>query len=123
MIGRKMRKVMLSMLEDSDLQRIHDFSMKLLWENGIHIPNERALSLFKRHGFRIDGQQVYITEKQVHDALETAPSHFVICGRNSKRNLNLGAGDYGVPGPIGPVYVLDLDHGRRRGTLKMWKTW
>ncbi|CVK20840.1 trimethylamine methyltransferase family protein [Sporomusa sphaeroides] len=118
MDSKKMRKVVLSMFEDNDLQRVHDFSMKLLWENGITFPGKRALDIFKKHGFRVEGEQVYITESQVRKALETAPSHFVIRGRNSERNLDLGAGDYGVPGPIGPVNVLDLDQGRRLGTLK-----
>ena len=113
-----MRKVHLSMFNDSDLQRMHDFSMKLLWENGINFPNERALNIFRKHGFRIDGEQVKIKESQVRKALETAPSHFIIRGLNGKRNLNLGAGDFGVPGPIGPINVLDLDNGRRLGTLK-----
>ncbi|MFV0438458.1 MAG: trimethylamine methyltransferase family protein [Desulfopila sp.] len=111
------RKVLLSLFEDQDLQRIHDFSMTLLGKNGILFPNERALDIFTRHGFRVEGKQVYFTEKQVCDALETAPSHFIIRGRNTARNLDLGGGDYGVPGPIGPVNVVDLDNGRRLGTL------
>lgn len=113
-----MRNVSLSMFEEKDMQKVHDLSMKLLLDNGISFPSERALSLFKKHGFRVDGEQVFMTEKQVRDALETAPSHFLLRGRNSARNLDLGAGGYGVPGPIGPVNVLDLDNGRRRGTLK-----
>lgn len=112
-----MRRVKLSMFESSDLQQIHDYSIKLLSENGIHYPNERALNLFKTHGFRIDGQQVYFTEAQIEKALETAPSHFIIRGRNPQRNLDLGGGSYGVPGPIGPVSVHDMDRGMRRGTL------
>lgn len=113
-----MRKVQLSLFEKADLQRIHDYSMKLLLENGIQFPSERALNIFCKHGFKIDGKQVYMTEKQVRDALENAPSHFIIHGRSDKRNLDLGGGDYGLPGPIGPVNVLDMDQGQRRGTLK-----
>lgn len=70
-----MRGIKLSMLEDSDLQRIHDYSMKILAENGIRFPDETALKIFKDHGFRVDGEQVYFTESQVRNALETAPSH------------------------------------------------
>lgn len=112
------RKAVLSLLQDDDLQRIHDYSMKLLRENGVKMPNDRALNIFKKHGFRVDGTQVYMTEQQVRLALSTAPSHFLIRGKNPAHNLNLGAGDYGVPGPIGPVHVMDLDHGKRPGTLQ-----
>jgi len=118
MAGQEMRKITLSMFTDDDLQRAHDFSMRILMENGVQFQSERALNIFRKHGFKVEGQQVYITEKQVRVALATAPAHFVIRGRNRGRNLDLGAGDYGVPGPIGPVNVLDLDGGRRPGTLQ-----
>ena len=114
----EMRRVSLSMFSDKDLQRVHDYSMKLLAENGVNITSDRALELFKKHGFRVDGTQVYMTESQVRDALEKAPSQFVMHGLDSKKSINLGGGDYGVPGPIGPVNVTDLDNGIRRGTLQ-----
>lgn len=113
-----MRGVKLSMFSDADLERVHEYSLKLLWENGIHIPNERALKIFKEHGFKVEGEQIFITEQQVAKALETTPSHFVIHGRNNARNLDLGGGDYGVCTPIGPVNVRTLDEGKRIGTMK-----
>lgn len=114
----QMRSTVLSMFTDEDLQRVHDYSLKLLEENGINIANERALALFKEHGFKVEGSQIYMTQKQVEEALKTIPHHFVIYGRNSKRNLDLGGGDYGVCTPIGPVNVRTLDDGIRPGTLK-----
>ena len=114
----QMRSTVLSMFTDEDLQRVHDYSLKLLEENGINIANERALALFKEHGFKVEGSQIYMTQKQVEEALKTIPHHFVIHGRNSKRNLDLGGGDYGVCTPIGPVNVRTLDDGIRPGTLK-----
>ena len=108
----------LSMFTDEDMQRVHDYSLKLLWENGINIANDRALELFKKHGFKVEGSQIFITEKQVEDALDKIPSHFVLNARNSKNSLDLGAGDYGVCTPIGPVNVRTLDDGLRPGTFK-----
>lgn len=64
------------------------------------------------------GNKSIITEKQVRTALETCPSHFIFHGRNPARNLDIGGGDMGIPGPIGPVKVHSLDGGRRDGTLK-----
>ncbi len=114
----EMRNVKISMLHDDDLQRIHDYSMRLLQENGILFHSRRAVDIFKKHGFKVIGNQVYFMEKQVITALEKAPPHFEIRGRDCKKSLNLGGGDFGVPGPIGPVYVTDIDQGRRRGTLR-----
>ncbi len=113
-----LRKVELRMFTDEDLQRVHDYSVKLLWENGINIANDRALDLFRKHGFKVEGSQIYMTEKQIEDALKTVPSHFVLHGRNPERNLDLGGGDYGVCSPIGPVNVRTLDEGIRPGTFQ-----
>lgn len=105
-----MRGIRLRMYEDSDLQRVHDYSMQLLAENGMHMPSERALKIFRDHGFRVDGEQVYFTEDQVMKAVETAPSHYVIRGlKNPAGNLDLGGGDYGVSTPIGPVSTMTMD--------------
>jgi trimethylamine--corrinoid protein Co-methyltransferase len=116
-VDKEIRKIKLSMLKDEDLERIHDFSVRLLAGEGVRFNSDRALGIFKRHGFKVMGQQVSFTKNQIQAALDTAPSHFVILGRGSDRDLDLGGGDYGVPGPIGPVNVLDLDEGHRTGTL------
>lgn len=113
-----MRNTVLSMFTDEDMQRVHDYSLKLLQENGINIANERALDIFKKHGFKVDGSQIYMAPKQVEDALETIPSHFIFHGRGAGRDVDLGGGDYGVCSPIGPVNVRTLDEGIRPGTLK-----
>lgn len=113
------RGIRLRMYEDSDLQRVHDYSMQLLAENGMHMPSERALKIFRDHGFRVEGEQVYFTEDQVMKAVETAPSHYVINGlKNPSRKLDLGGGDYGVSTPIGPVSTMTIDEGTKPGTLE-----
>lgn len=113
-----MRNVKLSMFTREDMQRVHDYSLKLLWENGINIASERALELFKKNGFKVNGSQIFMTQKQVEDALDKVPSHFVLQGRNEKTSLDLGGGSYGVCSPIGPVNVRTMDGGLQKGTLK-----
>lgn len=65
----QMRNTASGMFTDEDLQMVHDYSLKLLEENGIHIDNERALELFGHHGFKVDGGQIYMTGKQVEEAI------------------------------------------------------
>lgn len=113
-----MRNVKLSMFTQEDMQRVHEYSLNLLRKNGINIANDRVLEIFKQHGFKVEGTQIYMEPKQVEAALETTPSHFVIHGRNPKNNLDLGGGDYGVCTPIGPVNVRTLDEGKRPGTMQ-----
>lgn len=113
-----MRGVKLSMFTQEDMQRVHDCSLQLLAENGMHMPSERVLEIFAKNGFKVDGEQVYFTEAQVRKALESAPSHFVFAGRNPKNNVDLGSGEYATCTPIGPVYIRTLDEGMKEGSLK-----
>lgn len=114
-----MRPMTTNLLKMEDLQKIHGFSMKLIAENGILFHGQRAITIFKEHGFKVEGNQVYFTEKQVKKALETCPSYFTIHGRDEQYNLELGRGKhFGVPGPVGPVNVTDMDQGSREGTLE-----
>lgn len=113
-----LRGVKLSMFTPEDMQRVHDYSVKLLRDNGISIASDRVLKVFKEHGFKVDGSQIYFTESQIEKALETIPSHFVFRGRNPKQNVDLGSGEYAACTPIGPVAIRNLDIGYRMGTLQ-----
>ncbi len=50
---REMRKIALTMFTDDDLERVHDFSMRILLENGVQFQSEKALAIFKKHGFKV----------------------------------------------------------------------
>ncbi|MCP4719059.1 MAG: hypothetical protein GY860_06335, partial [Desulfobacteraceae bacterium] len=66
-----------------DLDKIHGASMKILEQQGIVINSEKVLSIFKKHGFKIHGSNVFFTEQQVLSAVESAPEQFEIRARNS----------------------------------------
>ena len=112
------RSIKVSLFGDDDLQRIHDYSIKLLQQNGIHFPNQMALGIFKEHGFAVENQQVFFTEPQVMKALETCPRQFSLLARAPSKSIDIGSGVLGVAGPIGPVNVTDIDSGKRPGTLE-----
>lgn len=117
-MGSIQRNVTLKMFNDSDMQRVHEYSLRLLAKNGINIASDMVLDIFKKHGFRVEGSQIFMTEQQINHALSTVPSSFVFHGRDFRNNLNLGGGDYGVCTPIGPVNIRNLDEGFALGTLR-----
>ena len=54
-----MPKSWLEFLSDSDVQAIHDTSMKLMGDVGIVIPEDEALAIFKHKGFKVEGKKVF----------------------------------------------------------------
>ena len=79
--------------EHKTLDTIHEYSLELLRDTGIKFPCEKALEIFKNHGFRTDGDMVFFKEKDVQKALETIPSAFTI-RLDPEKNIRIGGNNY-----------------------------
>jgi trimethylamine--corrinoid protein Co-methyltransferase len=77
-----------------ELNLIHDASMDILMDTGVKFNADEALDIFRRHGFKTDGNRVIISEKDVVKALEKVPPHFTIYARNPARNVSIGKDDF-----------------------------
>ena len=43
-----------TLMSDSELEKIHHYSLKILDEIGINVPNEEILDIFKNNGAKVD---------------------------------------------------------------------
>ena len=107
----------LEVLSDDDFKMIHQASIRLLEDTGIVFHHDEVLKLFKDHGAAVDGNLVRVPRKLVEDSIELAPPKFKWQARNDKRSVIMGEGPVVQPA-AGPVYIHDLDGGRRPGTLQ-----
>ncbi|MBN1835001.1 MAG: trimethylamine methyltransferase family protein, partial [Spirochaetales bacterium] len=48
---------------------IHEASLEVLADTGFRFASDSALQIFRSHGFRVEGQRVYFTERQIRRAL------------------------------------------------------
>ena len=108
-------------LSPSDIQAIHETSMKILKEVGILFPAENALKIFKDRGFAIDGQKVLFDEKQVMDAVKNAPSQFTIHARNPERDVAVGNGSPVFAPGYGAPFLIDAETGSRTPTMEDYR--
>jgi trimethylamine--corrinoid protein Co-methyltransferase len=106
----------------AELSQIHDASMEILVDLGVRFNSNEALEIFRQHGFRTDGSQVFITEKDVRSALETVPSRFTLQARNPAYNVAIGEDDFVLLPTGGAPNVVDYAGGRRPATLKDYHT-
>ncbi|WP_035213207.1 trimethylamine methyltransferase family protein [Desulfitobacterium hafniense] len=86
----------------SELDLIHEKTLKLLAEIGVVFESEKAVDVFKAHGARTEGKTVFISEKMLTGALETVPRSFTWEGRKS--SVEVGKGSISIPA-YGPIYL------------------
>ncbi|WP_430464796.1 trimethylamine methyltransferase family protein [Tabrizicola sp.] len=105
-------------LSDDHIEAIHQAALRLLAEQGMRVLNARAIDHFRRAGARVDGNMVYLDPAMVTERLKTVPPTFSIAARNRAKDLRFGGNDMVFSSVGGPAYVMDLDRGRRDGTLQ-----
>jgi len=105
-------------LSPEDIQEIHDTSMELLKNAGIQFPEENAINIFKEHGFKTEGQVVYMTEEQVMQAIKSVPRQFTVHARNPERNITIGDGSPIFAPGYGAPFLVDAETGKRTPTIE-----
>lgn len=105
-------------LSEDHVEAIHQTALRLLADQGMRVLNGAAIDHFRRAGARIDGQMVYPDPGLIEACLATVPPTFTIAARNRAKDLRFGGNDTVFSTVGGPAYVMDLDRGRRDGTLQ-----
>lgn len=94
-----------------DIEFIHENTIRVLENVGVKFEHEEALEIFRKHGIRVEGDVVYMSEKDVRAALSTVPETFTLySGRGS---VEIGGGSM-VNLPVGcPAFIEDNGHIRK----------
>jgi trimethylamine--corrinoid protein Co-methyltransferase len=114
--GRKLK-----ILEQDEIEEIHQRALDVLQQVGCFFEHEEALAIFEKHGAIVDHSTriVKLPRNMVEEALRLCPSSMLLAARDPKRDIH-AEGDrvYFGPGTL-PIKVRDLETGQiRRGTLK-----
>jgi trimethylamine--corrinoid protein Co-methyltransferase len=100
------------------LDRLHNASMRLLGETGIAFNEPEAVEIFARNGIKVDGKKVFLEEKHVRKALETAPSRFTIAARNPAKSVAVGEDDFVLAPGYGAPFVTTAEGVQREATMQ-----
>ena len=107
----------LQMFSQSDLNAIHQASLRLLNETGVEFPDAKSREVFQQHGIKVVDHKVFITESQLAAALSTAPAEFSVRARNPENSLRVG-GEYYALGPTGGAPQIMESSGHLRPSRK-----
>jgi trimethylamine--corrinoid protein Co-methyltransferase len=106
-------------LSEENLIRIEAAADRVLAETGIEFRDDPdALELWRRAGARVDGLLVRFEPGMLREILRSAPASFTQHARNPAHSVQIGGRSVVFAPAYGSPFVMDLDRGRRFGTLE-----
>jgi len=108
-------RAILTFLSDSEVERIHEASLRILKETGVRILSEKVRKLLAENGAEIDGDIVKIPEPMVEEAVRRAPREIILGAREPKWDLKIPADEFPFMSASGlSPFVDDFETGERR---------
>jgi len=105
-------------LSEENLARIETAADRILAETGIEFRDDPvALDLWRRAGAQVDGLRVRFEPGMLREGLASAPPVFTQHARNPANSVQVGGKSVVFAPAYGSPFVMDLDRGRRFGTL------
>jgi len=106
-------------MSEENLQKIEATAERILAEVGLDIrDDDECLDLFRKAGAKVKGMRVTFEPGHVREILKTAPKEFTQHARNPQRSVQIGGKNVVFSPAYGSPFVMDLDRGRRYGTLE-----
>jgi len=106
-------------LSEENLLRIEAAADRVLAETGIEFRDDPvALDLWRRAGADVQGVLVKFPPGMLREILKSAPPEFTQHARNPAHSVQIGGRNVVFAPAYGSPFVMDLDRGRRFGTLE-----
>ena len=104
---------------EENLQKIEAAADRILAETGIDFrDDDEAIALWKKAGAKVDGIRVRFEPGMLREIVRTAPKEFTQHARNPANNVQIGGRNIVFAPAYGSPFVMDLDKGRRFGTIE-----
>jgi trimethylamine--corrinoid protein Co-methyltransferase len=110
----------LNVFTESELDDIHLATLEVLERTGVFVEADEALDIFADGGCNVDREThaVRIPPHVVEDAIRSAPSTFVLCGREPKNDIVLEPGRVAFTNFSEGIRVVDPQTGEVRDSTK-----
>ena len=106
-------------LSEENLARIEAAADRVLAETGIEFRDDPVtLDHWRRAGAQVDGLLVKFPPGMLREVLASAPAQFTQHARNPANSVEIGGKNVVFSPAYGSPFVMDLDRGRRFGTLE-----
>jgi len=107
-------------LSDSDIERIHEATLEILEEVGIHFPSARALDILERNGCTVDRvtEMARLPRAVVMEAVGHAPGEYLLAGRDPACDMVIDRKHCYLSNDGSGVFVFDRRTGEKRPSTK-----
>lgn len=106
-------------LSEENLVRIEQAADRILEEVGIEFRDDPvAIAHWRKAGAKVDGDLVRFEKGLLREILRTAPAQFTQHARNPANSVEIGGSNVVFSPAYGCPFVMDLDKGRRYGTIE-----
>ncbi len=106
-------------LSEESLEKIEATADRILAEVGIEFRDDPAcLEHWKRAGAHVDGVKVTFEKGMLREIAASAPPSFTQHARNPAQSVEIGGKSVVFAPAYGSPFVMDIDKGRRYGTLE-----
>jgi trimethylamine--corrinoid protein Co-methyltransferase len=106
-------------LGEEALSRVEAIAERINAEIGIEFRDDpTAIELWKKAGASVDGLLVKFEPGMLREILASAPATFTQHARNPAQSVEIGGKSVVFAPAYGSPFVMDLDRGRRYGTLE-----
>ena len=118
--ARKSGGFRLEVFTDDELREIHGATLEVLSRTGVFVEDDEAREIFAAAGADVDGEThvVRLPAHLVEDAVRSAPSTVVMCGRDPARDVVLEDGRVGFTNFGEGIQVVDPYTGELHESLK-----
>jgi trimethylamine--corrinoid protein Co-methyltransferase len=105
-----------SFLSESEKQRIHEDTLRILSEVGVKFLSPKALKLLESSGAAVDRESMVarISPAMVEQALRTAPKSFTLGARNPSFDFKMPSAYTGYTLDGAATFAVDFESGQRR---------
>ena len=101
----------------SDLDRIHENTIRILSEIGMSFHCEEALGILKNGGICVRDGRAFFTAEQVENAIKLAPKEFTVFARNEDHNVTINTENLYVTPGYGSACICETDGTLRESVL------
>ncbi|MFQ5439736.1 MAG: trimethylamine methyltransferase family protein, partial [Paracoccaceae bacterium] len=102
---------------DDEVANIHETALRVLEELGVRVLLPEAREIFAKAGARLVDDMVFIGRDIVSDAINSAPKSIRLMSVNPLNIMNYTLGSMVFAPGSGCPNVMDMERGRRPGTL------